>query len=103
VLSVVGVVRLASQALGHRVSDALSLLAAVNVFLGMVNLVPLLPFDGGHLAVAAYERLRSRGGRRYRADVSKLVPLTVAVVALVALVGATALYLDIVHPVANPY
>jgi membrane-associated protease RseP (regulator of RpoE activity) len=103
VLSVVGVVRLASQALGHRVSDALSLLAAVNVFLGMVNLVPLLPFDGGHLAVAAYERLRSRAGRRYRADVSKLVPLTVAVVALVALVGATALYLDIVHPVANPY
>jgi len=35
--------------------------------------VPLLPFDGGHIAVATYEAIRSRKGRRYHADVRKLL------------------------------
>ena len=48
--------------------------------LGIFNLVPLLPLDGGHVAIATYERIRSIGGRRYHADVAKLLPLTYAVV-----------------------
>ncbi len=50
-------------------------LAAVNVFVGLLNMFPVLPFDGGHAAIATYERLRSRRGRPpYRADISKMIP-----------------------------
>ena len=51
------------------------------------NMIPLLPFDGGHVAIAVYERLRSRRGRRYHADVAKLLPLTSAVVVFLVLFG----------------
>ncbi|NCU87742.1 MAG: PDZ domain-containing protein, partial [Actinobacteria bacterium] len=40
----------------------LMLLASVNIFVGVFNMLPLLPFDGGHAAIATYERLRSRRG-----------------------------------------
>jgi membrane-associated protease RseP (regulator of RpoE activity) len=76
----------------------LLLLAAVNVFVGVFNMFPMLPFDGGHAAVATYERLRSRRGRRYFADISKMVPVTFVVVALVLFLFATGLYLDITDP-----
>jgi hypothetical protein len=49
--------------------------------------------------VAIYERIRSRRGRRYYVDMAKLLPLTYAVVMGMALLGVTALYLDIVNPV----
>ena len=49
----------------------LFLLAALNVFVGVFNMFPLLPLDGGHAAIATYERVRERGGRRYFADVSQ--------------------------------
>ena len=60
---------------------------------------PLLPLDGGHVAVAVYERLRSRGGERYYADVGKLLPIVYAVVFILITVGVAALYLDITDPV----
>ena len=65
--------------------------------------MPLLPFDGGHIAVATYERLRSRAGRRYHADVAKLMPITAAVVAIMVVLGVTSIYLDIVKPIGNPF
>jgi membrane-associated protease RseP (regulator of RpoE activity) len=68
------------------------------VFVGLFNLVPLLPFDGGHAAIATYERLRSRRGRRYRADVSKMMPVVVGVLSLLAFLLFTGLYLDIAKP-----
>ena len=71
-------------------------LVLINVFIGVFNLVPLLPLDGGHVAIATYERLRSFGGRRHTADAAKLVPVTWAVVSLLVLVGMVALYRDIV-------
>ena len=49
----------------------LYLLAVLNVFVGVFNMFPLLPLDGGHAAIATYERVRERGGRRYFADVSQ--------------------------------
>ncbi|MGI9052417.1 MAG: M50 family metallopeptidase, partial [Ilumatobacteraceae bacterium] len=58
----------------------LYVLAALNVFVGVFNMFPLLPLDGGHAAVATYERLRERNGRRYFADVSKLMPLAMGVI-----------------------
>lgn len=71
----------------------------INMFIGIFNMVPLPPLDGGHAAVAIYERIRSRAGQRYHADVAKLLPLTYAVVMGLVLLGATSFYLDIVNPV----
>jgi len=76
----------------------LILLASVNVFVGVFNMLPLLPFDGGHAAVATYERLRSRRNRVYRADVTKMVPVATAVIALLVLLMFAGLYLDITQP-----
>lgn len=76
----------------------LLLLASVNVFVGVFNLFPLLPFDGGHAAIAAYERLRSRDGRRYRADVNKMIPVTTVVLGLLGFLLFVGLYLDITNP-----
>jgi len=78
----------------------LLMLAAVNVFVGLLNLVPLLPFDGGHAAIATYERLRSRKGREpYRADVGKMVPVAMAVMTFLVFLLSAGLYLDIARPI----
>jgi membrane-associated protease RseP (regulator of RpoE activity) len=71
----------------------------INIFIGILNMAPLPPLDGGHAAVAVYERVRSRGGRRYHVDMAKLLPLTYAVVMGLVVLGMAALYLDIVNPV----
>jgi membrane-associated protease RseP (regulator of RpoE activity) len=76
----------------------LALLASINVFVGVFNMFPLLPFDGGHAAIAIYERVRSRKGRLYRADINKMVPLATLVVGLLSLLLLTGLYLDITQP-----
>jgi membrane-associated protease RseP (regulator of RpoE activity) len=102
-VSVVGFVRVAGQAAQHGWLDLLVLLVAINIFIGIFNMVPLLPLDGGHVAIATYERIRSRKGRRYQADVAKLLPLTAAVVSVLVLFGAMTIYLDIVRPIANPF
>ena len=70
-------------------------LANINLVLGVINMFPLLPLDGGHAAIATYERLRSRPGRRYYADVNKLMPVAAACLALLAFMFLTGLYLDI--------
>lgn len=97
-LSPVGLVRVASEAASNGLRDVLYLLVAINVFVGMLNMLPLLPFDGGHIAVATYERIRSRRGERYHVDITKLMPITYAVVMLLFFVTIASLYLDIVHP-----
>lgn len=76
----------------------LALLASINVFVGVFNMFPLLPFDGGHAAIAIYERARSRKGRLYRADINKMVPLATLVVGLLSLLLLTGLYLDVTQP-----
>lgn len=76
----------------------LLVLASLNVFVGVFNLFPLLPFDGGHAAIATYERIRSRRGKSYRADLAKMVPVATAVVAMLAFLLVAGLYLDITQP-----
>src|SRR4029077_6527402 len=77
----------------------LAFFATINLFIGIVNLAPLLPLDGGHVAIATYERIRSRKGRRYHVDVVKLLPLTYAVVMLLVLLFASTVFLDLVDPI----
>ncbi len=77
----------------------ITMLAFINIFVGIFNLLPLLPLDGGHAAIATYERIRSIGGRRYQMDVAKLLPLTYAVVMVLGFLMLTTLWLDIVRPI----
>jgi membrane-associated protease RseP (regulator of RpoE activity) len=99
-VSIVGVVRIADDAAQNSVADLLGFLFAINIFIGLFNLVPLLPFDGGHVAIATYERIRSRKGKRYFADVRKMLPLTYAVVLILAFIFITSTYLDIAKPLS---
>ena len=100
ILSIYGVARIGAEAASDGASQVLLLLVYVNIFLGVFNLLPLLPLDGGHVVVATYERIRSIGGRSHWVDAARLLPLTYAVVALLLLVGGVALVRDIFDPVS---
>jgi membrane-associated protease RseP (regulator of RpoE activity) len=93
--SPVGVVRLAHQATTVGPSEVLYLLAVITLFVGIFNLLPIPPLDGSHVAVALYEKARSRRGRMHHADGRKLVPLLYAGFLLIALLGLSALFLDL--------
>jgi membrane-associated protease RseP (regulator of RpoE activity) len=106
-ISVVGASRVGGEAAQMRLPIVfLTLLGGLNIFIGIFNLFPLLPLDGGHVAVAWYERARSwlaaRRGRADpgRVDYNKLLPLTYVVV--LAFGGLTLLTLtaDIVNPIS---
>jgi membrane-associated protease RseP (regulator of RpoE activity) len=104
VLSPVGATRLASQAAADGVSTALGLLAIINVFLALFNLVPLPPLDGGHIALATVDSAASRLlRRRIRFDATRLNPVTYAVVGTLLLLGIASIVLDVTRPIANPF
>jgi membrane-associated protease RseP (regulator of RpoE activity) len=88
------VVRLFHQAGADGLATELWLLAIINISLGLFNLIPLLPLDGGHVAIALYEGVRSRR-RRYHADVGKLIPLLYVAIALIVFLGVSSLFLDL--------
>jgi membrane-associated protease RseP (regulator of RpoE activity) len=92
--SPVKVVQLFHQAGRDGLATVLYLLAVINISLGIFNLIPLLPLDGGHVAIALYEGARSRK-RRYQADVRKLLPLFYFALILIVFLGASSLFLDI--------
>ena len=100
-ISIIGVVQLGSQDVANRAAFLLALFFSLNMFIGIFNMLPLLPLDGGHAAVAIYERIRSRPGRAYHADFAKLLPLTYVVVMGLVVLGVTAMYLDIVDPISG--
>lgn len=105
VVSILGVLSLLSDFIAdiaESYGELLLLFAIVNIFIGVFNMIPLLPFDGGHVAIATYERLRSRRGHRYTADVSKMLPVIYAVLLVLIFVGIGALYLDAFDPVQLP-
>ena len=94
-VSPVGVVRMFHTAASDGLGTVLYLLAVVNLSLGLFNLVPLLPLDGGHVAIAVYEGARSRRKRHYHADVAKLLPLFYLAIAAIVFLGVTSLFLDV--------
>ena len=89
--------------------SVLSMIAALNVFVGLFNLLPLLPLDGGHLAILGFEEGRSRlyrlFGRRDpgRVDLRKLMPAMVAFIVLMGSVALVLVYAGIFNPIDNPY
>lgn len=98
-ISIIGFVQVGSQEVDQRAAYMLLLFFQINIFIGIFNMLPLLPLDGGHAVMAIYERIRSRPGRPYHADFAKMLPLTYAVVMVLILVGVTTMYLDIVNPI----
>ena len=104
VSSVVGAVQTAEDAVHAGIGDLLIILISINLFVGIFNLFPMLPLDGGHVAIAVYERIRTgRSGTPYHADVAKLLPYTWAMVAFLGVLFATSLLTDLLHPAANPF
>ncbi len=111
-LSVVGVGRIAGEiasidslAVRDRVASLVGILASLNVALFVFNLVPLLPLDGGHVAVGLYEGAKRRVYRLLGkqdpgpVNASRLVPITLVVVAILGGMSLLLMYADIVNPI----
>lgn len=96
-VSVVGLAQIGAQAETVGVARLLFLMAAVNVVLGTINGLPLFPLDGGHFAVALFEKVTRR-----KVDIRALVPVAVLVIGALALVGVMSIILDIVNPIELP-
>jgi RIP metalloprotease RseP len=102
-ISIIGVAVLGSDLTAQDLSSLVMFLAALNIFIGVFNLFPMLPFDGGHVVIACYEKaqeLRRRTNQRYLADVSRLVPFAYGIVLVLAVVGLLAIYLDLTQPIS---
>jgi membrane-associated protease RseP (regulator of RpoE activity) len=108
-VSVVGASRIGGEliSVGDWVS-VLSLFAVLNLFFGIFNLMPLLPMDGGHIAIAWFERIRSwiaaRRGRPDpgRVDYMKLTPITLAVISVLGVFVVLTMTADVVNPITLP-
>lgn len=114
VTSVFGVGRIAGEAfkadgISGGVATVTEIVASVNIFVGIFNLFPFLPLDGGHVAILAYEKVRNAWRRRRHlipagpVDLNKLMPFTYGVLAIIVAVSALILVADIANPVANPF
>jgi membrane-associated protease RseP (regulator of RpoE activity) len=111
VSSMVGAADIAGQAVAssggwrYAVSDLLLILISINIFIGAVNLLPLLPLDGGHLAVIFYERIRAWLARLRGkpdpglVDLQKLIPVSVGVFGLLIGLAVLLMAADIFNPV----
>lgn len=112
-MSVVGVGNVAGEiasydeiSLGDRFVALLSIISGLNIVLMVLNVAPLLPLDGGHVAGALYESLRRRLAKlRGRpdpgpVDISKMVPLTYVVAVSIVLMGSVLIFSDIFNPIS---
>jgi membrane-associated protease RseP (regulator of RpoE activity) len=98
-LGLVGVGRIASESVERgRYLDLMQLIVFFTIFVGIMNLLPLPPLDGGHLAVVGYEAITGR-----TVDVRKLIPLAAAVISFFVLLFLAVLYLDLARPIEVPF
>lgn len=99
-ISIVGIVQVGTGAAESGLWSFLALLALVNLALALINLLPVLPFDGGHAVIAAYEGIRGLlRGERYHADLAKMMPIVYGVFGVLILLGGSAVLLDLMQPV----
>jgi membrane-associated protease RseP (regulator of RpoE activity) len=103
-VSIVGITNLGAQAEQEGLAVVLALLIAINIVFALLNMLPMIPLDGGHVAVAAYEWIRTkRGGPYYRADITKLFPVAALFIAFLAFFVFAGVFLDITHPLQLPH
>jgi len=95
--TVVGIAQTGSQIFGQGAFYFLYFLSFICLFLAYINLAPLPPLDGGHLAVLLYERVTGR-----EVDLRKLYPVAVAVLAFLVVLFVLTLRLDITNPINLP-
>jgi membrane-associated protease RseP (regulator of RpoE activity) len=105
-VSVVGASRIGGEAVERGIWVLFFfLLASLNFFIGVFNLLPLLPLDGGHIAVVWYERIRdwirSRRGKAAGGpvDYTKLSGITMVLVLIGGAVTLLTVTADIVNPI----
>ena len=89
-VSPIGLVQIAGP-----LESTLQLLALVNIFVGVLNFVPLYPLDGGHFVVAGYEKIIGRAP-----NIERLLPVAAVVFLFLVSVGLMGVYLDIVRPIS---
>ena len=112
IVGIVGAGRITGEAVAlqntpvlDKTAFVLGLLAGLNLFLFLFNLVPLLPLDGGHVAGALWESVK-RGWARLRhrpdpgpVDIAKALPLTYAMSIALVLMGAITVLADLIKPI----
>lgn len=98
-VGVVGVGRVAGQLVqAGLIGGILQMFAFFNVFVGILNILPLPPLDGGHLAVLGFEAVTGR-----KVSPRSLVPIAAVVAGFLILITISLLYLDITSPIPNPF
>jgi membrane-associated protease RseP (regulator of RpoE activity) len=109
-MSVVGASRIGGELWDRgELPTFLVLLAALNLFIGVFNLLPLLPLDGGHIAIAWFEKARSwlyarlRRPDPGRVDYYRMMPVTYVVIVVMAGFFLLTLAADIVNPIRLPF
>lgn len=105
-MSVVGASRVGGELVERSLwSSFFMMLATLNFFLALFNLIPLPPFDGGHIAVIFYEKIRDALRRlmgkepKGPADYTKLMPVTYVLAFVLMAVGALIMIADVVNPI----
>jgi len=94
--SVIGIVDQGSQLFDGNIWGILQLLGAISLILALFNLLPVLPFDGGHAVIVVYEGIMSKiKGRRVVFDIRKFIPISAIVVIFLMLISLSAMFLDI--------
>jgi membrane-associated protease RseP (regulator of RpoE activity) len=102
--SLIGITDLGAQSVHDGIASVLLLLIAVNLGFAIINMLPMIPLDGGHVAIAAYEWIRTRRGQPYyRADITKLFPVAAVFIGLLGMFVVATMYLDITHPIQLPH
>ncbi len=111
-VSVVGVSRIGGdvaamdQPLRAKAATFIGLLASLNLFLFLFNLLPILPLDGGHVVGAAYEAVRRWLARITGrpdpgpVDVARLLPVAYVVAGVLVAMGVVVIWADLVKPIS---
>lgn len=108
-ISVVGAARIGGDAVQKSIPDFIALIASLNISIGVLNLLPLLPLDGGHLAIMGVEKSRSWVSRKLRRpdpgriDMLKLLPATYLFLLLFGSISALLVFNDVVNPIPSPF
>jgi membrane-associated protease RseP (regulator of RpoE activity) len=98
-VGIIGIARFAGEAIAANEWVAfLLLLIQFNIFVGLFNLLPIPPMDGGYLGFVVWEKLTGR-----MVDLRKVAPVAAVIVGLLLMLTVGLVWLDITNPIANPF
>jgi membrane-associated protease RseP (regulator of RpoE activity) len=98
-IGIVGITRLAGQAVANNQwAIFIAILIQLNIVVGVFNLLPLPPMDGGYLAFVLWQVVTRR-----EVDLRKVVPVAALIVGLLVMLTVGLVWLDITNPVPYPF